>query len=69
VRVAHLEAVTHRENVRRGASLKLSDEDVATIRRLVPPRAPLAVREELAARFGVNAEQVRHVARGIRRAA
>ena len=58
INVRHLEAVTGAENVRRGACAKLTAQDVAEIRFL---HAVGAVRNEIAATYGITRQQVHHI--------
>jgi hypothetical protein len=58
---AHLEPVPHEENVRRGRNVRLSAEDVATIR----ARAEAGeAKRDLAAEFGVSVVHLRAICRG-----
>lgn len=59
----HLEAVTHAENVRRGASTKLSNDDVRAIRASEESDAALAIR------YGISRTYLKDVRSGRRRKA
>lgn len=60
----HLEPVTHKVNVHRGAVLKLSDADVAKIRRL----AASMNQSEIARLFGVHSSTINRIVRNLERA-
>ena len=71
VNPAHLEAVTHAENCRRGASAKLTPKTAAAIRSAQTrgsgrsrARANLPTVNELAAEFGVNPATIYRVRNG-----
>lgn len=67
VNPAHLEPVTHAENIRRGANAKLTASDVAEIRRMIA--AGGLTNEAIAERFGVHGCQVSRIKTGKRWAA
>ena len=56
----HLEPVTHRENHRRGANVKLTEGQVVQIHR----RLPFETRKALAAEFGVTPSTISNIACG-----
>lgn len=63
VNPAHLEPVTHRENLMRGKGAKLTDEQIVEIR-----NAPSDVRTKtLAAQYGISESQMSRVRRGVLR--
>lgn len=62
VNPAHLEAVTHPENVQRGASAKLTPSDVRQIRELLTAGAVKQV--EIARRFGVTQGTICDIKKG-----
>ena len=65
VNPAHLEAVTHQENMRRGRGTKVSDDDVRAIR-LAHARGESV--DSIAARFGLSRAYARQICAGQERA-
>lgn len=63
VNPAHMEPVTHLENVRRGASTKLTDEQVAAI------REDRRLQRVIAAEYGITQSHVSSIKLGKQRAA
>lgn len=64
VNPAHLEVVTRRENMRRGANTKLTDEQVAEIRAHIAENGPRYGRRALAAKYGVSEATIKDISMG-----